>query len=310
LLNTELVPAFKETLQATGSLMSAEEYFSGGRTDFNSEFENQMANGIYLVRRKEVRVTDETQSRKASADASQGQNQDAFGDDEKVIFKVEKRYGSDGQPLRKTQNFTRFGIEMVAARVTDMIPNEKFRKRMEAKQDASAKRAVNREQRIEEEERKLLVIAQGEREIAQEQAAAKKVQIKSTTDAETSKRLALIEANKKLEQAQVDKETAQVRKEQAEIDAERIKTLADAEAYQKRAVLEADDALAQKLDAWVTAQKHWAQAFANRKVPTTIFGGAAGGSGSDTDVQNFMDIMTMKAAKDLSVDTNIRDVTK
>ncbi|MHC5068402.1 MAG: SPFH domain-containing protein, partial [Planctomycetota bacterium] len=36
LLRTALIPAFKETLQATASLMSAEEYYSGGRTEFNS----------------------------------------------------------------------------------------------------------------------------------------------------------------------------------------------------------------------------------------------------------------------------------
>ena len=44
LLRTALIPAFKETLQATASLISsAEDYYSGGRTEFNAEFENQMA---------------------------------------------------------------------------------------------------------------------------------------------------------------------------------------------------------------------------------------------------------------------------
>ena len=48
------MPAFKETLQATASLMSAEEYYSGSRSEFNTEFENQMGQGIYIVRREEV----------------------------------------------------------------------------------------------------------------------------------------------------------------------------------------------------------------------------------------------------------------
>ena len=312
-LNTELIPAFKETIQASGSLMSAEEYFSGGRTDFNAEFANQMENGIYMVRRTQVLAKD-VGIRKKTADASATKQQDYDPEDEgKVVFKVEKRLNPDtGQPLRKPHNYANFGVQMVAARVTDMIPNEKFRLRMDAKQEASAQRAVNREKRIEEEEKKFFAIAKGEREVAEEQAKAKKVQIKATTEAETTKRLALIKANQQKEQARIEKETASIQKERADIDAERIKVLADAAAYEKRAVIEADDALAQKLEAWVKAQEVWAEAFANRKVPTTIFGssGAGGtGAGTDNDVQAFMNIMTMQAAKSLNVDPTIRDVT-
>ena len=245
-LNTELIPAFKETFQATGSLMSAEEYFSGGRTDFNNEFANQMDNGIYLVRRIQVNAQD-AGGRHASADAS-AVNQDEYDDDGKVVFKVEKRLDPEtGFPLRKEQKFKGYGVTVVSARVTDMVPNKKFRSRMEAKQDASAKRAVNREERIQEEEQKYLAIARGEREIAEEQAAAKKVQIKQTTDAETSRRLAVIEANKLKEQAQIAKETAQIQLEKAEIDAKKKERLADAEAYEKAKILEADNALKEKM---------------------------------------------------------------
>ena len=38
LLRTELIPAFQETLGATAALMSAEDYFQGGKTEFNNEF--------------------------------------------------------------------------------------------------------------------------------------------------------------------------------------------------------------------------------------------------------------------------------
>ena len=71
LLRTALIPAFKETLQATASLMSAEEYYSGARTEFNSEFENQMNNGIYLVRREET-YANSPRKVKGSANATLG----------------------------------------------------------------------------------------------------------------------------------------------------------------------------------------------------------------------------------------------
>ena len=148
LLRTALIPAFKETLNASAQLMGAEEFYSGGRTTFNSEFEKQMADGIYVVRREEVRrKSSERQS--GTANAALGENQQAYGDDEQVVFKVRKVLGRDGQPLRKLQKFTNYGIQVVDARVTDMRPNRAFLERMGLKQKASADRAIAREQRIQ-----------------------------------------------------------------------------------------------------------------------------------------------------------------
>ena len=183
LLRTALMPAFKETLQANASLMTAEEYYAGGRTEFNSEFENQMNSGIFLVKREEVEVKSSRQS-KASANASLGTEQEEYGEDSKTIFVVQKVLDSDGQPKRKKQRFIEFGITVVSALVTDMRPNKKFVERMQLKQQASADRAIAREQRVQEEEQRLLAIARGEREVAERQAKAKVEQIQKTTEAE------------------------------------------------------------------------------------------------------------------------------
>lgn len=314
LLRTALVPAFKETLQATGSLMAAEEYYSGRRTEFNAEFENQMQNGIYLVSRHSVEVPDETAVAPASADGSaDGGPTLTTGTATKIKFEVTKRLDANGQPVRKTQGFTNFGVVVVEARVTDLKPNAKFVERMQLKQQAAADRAIATEQRVQEVEQKLLAIARGEREVAEEQAAAKKVQIKATTEAETAKRLVVIAANKQLEQAKIDKQTAQVNKEKADIDAERIKVLAEADKFKREARIAGDNALQQKLDAEVRIQKEWAQAYAARKVPSQVFvsggtGGAEGAgvpTGSDTEVSTFMNILTMDAARRLAYDRGV-----
>ncbi len=306
LLRTALVPAFKETLQANASLMSAEDYYSGGRTEFNNEFENQMTNGIYVVRREEVTVRS-LRHQKGSANVALGKDQEEYGDESKVSFVVKRLTDESGLPLRKPQKFTDYGIAVVDARVTEMKPNSRFVERMQLKQKASADRAIAREQRIQEEEQRLLAIARGEREVAERQAKAKVEQIQKTTDAETEKQLALTEAQKFKEQAQISRETAQINLEKAKIEAETKRTLADAEAYQKREILEADNALAQKLDTEVAIQKVWADAYAKRQVPQYVFG--AGGSGvpvgSDAEVKNFMQILTADAAKRLAYSRDI-----
>lgn len=309
LLRTALIPAFKETIQATASLMSAEEYYSGGRSEFNSEFENQMSSGIYLVRREE-QIKRSARRIKSSANAALGENQQDYGDETKIEFVVNKVLDDEGTPRRKTQKFTNFGITVLDARVTDMRPNTKFVERMQLKQKASADRAIAREQRIQEEEQRLLAIAKGEREVAQRQAKAKVEQIQRTTEAETEKQLALTNAQKLKEQAEIAKDTAQIELEKARIEAETQRTLADAEAYQKEVILKADNALAQKLDAEIEIQKLWAEAFAKRQVPTNVFGGSgAGGApvGSDSETKAFMQLLTLDAAKRLNYNREVSD---
>lgn len=307
LLRTALLPAFKETIQATASLMSAEDYYSGGRTEFNSEFEHQMENGIYVVKREEV-VTRSNRKQLGTANVALGTQQEEYGDETKTSFIVRKVTDENGQPLKKKQGFEEFGISVVDARVTDMKPNQKFVERMQLKQKASADRAIAREQRIQEEEQRLLAIAKGEREVAERQAQAKVSQIQATTEAETDKQLAITEAQKLKEQATITRETAQINLEKARIEAETQRTLADAEAYQKRVILEADNALAQKLEAEIRIQELWAQAYAKRQVPTNVFGAGDNSGvpvGSDGEVKAFMQMLTLDAAKRLNYERNV-----
>ena len=202
----------------------------------------------------------------------------------------------------------KFGITVVDTRITDITPNRKFIERMQLKQKASADRAIAREQRIQEEEQRLLAIAKGEREVAQRQASAKVNQIQRTTEADTEKQMAITGAEKLREQAAIAKETALINYEKAKIDANTKRTLADADAYQKRVILQADNAMAQKLDAEIKIQKLWAQAFAQRKVPTNVFGSGSGSGapvGSDGETKAFMQMLTLDAAKRLSYDREI-----
>ena len=144
------------------------------------------------------------------SDASLAQSQREYGENLKVVFEVMKVLGDDGEPIRKEQNFIDYGISVIDARVTDIRPNSKFVERMQLKQKASAERAIAREQRVQEEEQRLLAIAKGEREVAERQASAKVVQIQKTTEAETEKQLAITKAIKLKEQAEIERETARI----------------------------------------------------------------------------------------------------
>ncbi len=306
LLRTTLLPSFQETLQANAALMGAEDYFAGGRTQFNIDFEDQLKNGLFLVKRNEI-IQEQVTANSGSANASLGDEQTSFGDDEKVVFVVEKILDGSGVPVRKVQSFKDLGITVVESRITDVQPNEKFNERMQLKQKASADRAIAREQRIQEEEQRLLAEATGDRQVAEKKAEALVKQIEQTTNAETEKQLALTEATKLKESAQIAEQTAQILLQKARIDAEAVQVAADAEAYQKREILEADNALAQKLEAEVAIQKVWADAYAKRAVPQYVFGGGGEGTpvGADSEASVFMQMMTMQAAKQLNNDRSV-----
>ncbi len=306
LLRTELIPAFQETLGATAALMSAEDYFQGGKTEFNNEFQRQMESGIYIVRRVEERVQVE-ESTNATANASLGTEQKDYGDQTKTVFTVRKTLDENGQPQRKEQSFTKFGISVTSARITGVDPNEEFKKRMRLRQQAAADRAIAREQRIQEEEQRLLAIAKGEREVAERQAQAKVLQIERTTNAETEKQLAITAARKLKEQAEIDRDRSSILLEKAEIDAQSVKVAAEAEAYAKAAVLEADNALAQKLDVELAIQRVWAEAYAKRNVPQYVFGASGDGTptGSDSEARLLEQLLTMEYAKRLEYDRSL-----
>jgi regulator of protease activity HflC (stomatin/prohibitin superfamily) len=303
-ITTGILPSIRQTLNATSSLMGAEEYYSGGRTEFNNEFEFQMNNGLYEVRRIEKNIKS-NQEAPSSANASKDNEQGDFGSSTKTIFVVEKRVDASGNPTVNPHSFTDYGIQIVSAVITDLEPNDAFVKRMESKQRASADRAIAREQRIQEQEAKELAIAKGQREVAEKQAEALKDQIGQTTKAETQKQLAITEANKFKEQAAIAEQTSVINLRKAEIEAKATMVTADADAYAKKAVIQANNALELKLDAYKFSQEKWAEAYAKRSVPQFMMGDSTGSTGSNTDAQLFQTMLNAMIAKDLALDLNV-----
>jgi regulator of protease activity HflC (stomatin/prohibitin superfamily) len=311
LLTTELVPTVRQVITASSSLMSAEDYFNGKRNDFQMDFDYQMREGIFLVNRQEI-TSRSSSSNKGTADASlENGLQEDYGDQQQTRFVVTKQTNRDGTYKTRAHNYKRFGISVVDAKIADFEPNLAFQRRMEQQQQASADRSIAREQRIQEEEQKELVIVRGEREIAEEQARMLKDQIKRTTVAETDKALALIAANKQLEQAEIDKATVAIQLDRDKLIAQSKTVLADADKYEREARIAGDGALEQKLDAIVKMTKYWSEAAAKRPVPTnvTVLGGRAGGgdvtTGGNTEMQALSQLMTLTLAKQLEVDVSV-----
>lgn len=94
------------------------------------------------------------------------------------------------------------------------------------------------------------------------------------------------------------KEVAQLSVETAELNKKKQILEGEGEASKKRLIMQANGALEQKLEAWLSSQKYWADAFSKftgNLVPLYQSGG------TQSSVMNWMEIIGMKAAKDLSL---------
>ncbi|WP_137972648.1 SPFH domain-containing protein [Pseudomonas sp. F(2018)] len=307
-IKTALVPAIKETLQATASLMSADDFYAGARSEFAAEFENQLNDGLYLIKRKEVRgPRGHLPSQTAILQA--GSEQGTFGDNSASQFITEKVMDSKGIPVRKQQQFRKYGVEVVEARITNVDPNPQYKQRMVKVQQALAELAVARQNRLKEEEEKLLVTARGEKEVEARRQETLRDQIERTTQAETEKQLARINAEREKGRAEIEKQTAELLRDKAAITAAATKITADAEAYARKAVIEADGALQPKLDALVEINKVWAEAASQAPVPGVMMGGGANGASASRqdEIGQLMGILATKAARDLSLDMKVKE---
>lgn len=306
-IKTALVPAIKETLQATASLMSADDFYAGARSEFAAEFENQLNDGLYLIKRREVRSARQHLPQQ-TAILQAGTEQGVFGDNRASQFITEKVVDSKGIPVRKQQQFRKYGVEVVEARITNVDPNPQYKQRMVKVQQALAELAVARQNRLKEEEEKLLVTARGEKEVEARRQETLRDQIERTTQAETEKQLAVINAEREKGRAEIEKQTAELLRDKAAITAAATKISADAEAYAREAVIKADGALQSKLDALVTINQAWAEAASQAPVPSVMMagGGTPGVSSRQDEIAQLMAVLATKAAKDLALEMKVQ----
>jgi regulator of protease activity HflC (stomatin/prohibitin superfamily) len=310
LINTTLKPAVTASLDSVSNMFTMEEYYSGGKRDqFKSEFKDAIEKGRAQVKQVSLnQAGGVVPSRAAPSNSDVAQDTSEVGDTEVRRIIMEKVTDVSGNDVRIPHDFAEIGVTVASAILENLDPDDKYEEQINDRKAAASRRVVAREQRLEQEEQRLLAIQQGETDIAKRQAAAKVEQIEKTTNAETTKKLALIEAERMKEEAQIAQQTAAINLERARIDAEAVTVAADAEAYAKEAILTADGALQQKLAAWVEAQKVWADAASKINVPSTVIAGGdgAGSAGSALGtVDTFMQMLMVKTARDLQVDPTI-----
>jgi regulator of protease activity HflC (stomatin/prohibitin superfamily) len=117
--------------------------------------------------------------------------------------------------------------------------------------------------------------------------------------------MAIITANRELEVAKLQKEQADQIKQAAILKAEGEAKAQELMAQARKKLMEADNALQAKLDAYVEVNRAYADAISKIHLPNVVMTSDGKNSGSNA-AMDILDLIKVKTAKDLALDTTVR----
>lgn len=274
-----ILPVVRNALRATANLMSARESYSEKRLDFINGAWDQIQFGLYETTEVSKEVKDPI-----------------TGDIVVKKTKVVKK-DKDGNPVRQRNPLSGTGIMLDNFEVKQFVYAPEVKKQIATQQQAYMAVETARANAARAEQDALTVEAQGKARVMGARYAAEQEKIRAVVKANKEKEVAEIAAKRKLEVARLDRLAAEQQK-QAAI------SIAQGEAEARRLKLQADNYAAMKIKAWETAQANWAQAFAQRKVPTMILGSKGGADSDVLSMRRLVDIAL--GTKILGIDLNLQ----
>ncbi len=271
-----LQPYTIECLKNSAQLMDSEQHYSGGRAQLSQFFQDQLEVGLFILDTKET----------FTRDSITGEN--------KRIYESKIRVDENGEKVRKESDLNIFGISIASATIEQVDYEAQVDAKLTKKIEASTRESVSKQNLVTAQQEAMTAEAEGRRRLVEIEYEEKQNQTQQLVQAETQVRLAL-----------KDKEKQKIALDGARLEAQKIKALAEAEAFAKQKVMQADGALEKKLAAYKDVQEMWAKAFENYKgdlVPQFVTGSNDGGNGG----LDFMQLMSAKAAKDLSLELKVK----
>lgn len=275
------LPIIRNVLRNTANLMSARESYAEKRNDFINWSRQQIEAGIF-------ETVDEVTKR---VDLVTGDTLD-------TTVKVVKTDAS-GLPIHQPNPLKGTGILVTNFEIKVFNYSKRVQEQIAEQQNAIMAIATAKAQSARAEQERIKKEAEGKMNVTEAQYEEEEKKIR-----------AVVEAEKRLEVAVLDRKAAKEEKQ-------KLIFLGEGEATRKRLVLAADGALNQKLEAWVAVQKTWALAFTNRKVPAyyVASGGGGGGgqsAGLNTDFQSaqFANFMNLLMAREIGLDLTIKQGAK
>lgn len=287
-----ILPTIRRAMVLTANQMTAKESYAEKRAAFIADSWDQITNGVYIMKDVTEKVKDEVSGKEVTRTS-------------KVPV-----VDANGVRMRETNPFAGLGVTLANFEVKSFIYEEKVKQQISTQQQAIMDVQTAKANALKAEQDSITTQKLGEAAVMKAKYVKEEEKIKAEVDAQKEASVAVISAqklvdvaNKEKEQALVlanrNKEVAAVELEAAKLEKQRQIELGTGESERRKMILAADGALDKKLEALVNINDKWADAFAKRQVPGVVMGGKGGG---DNDTVSFMEILGVKAAKDLQVE--------
>jgi hypothetical protein len=273
LVTNTLVPTVREQVINTGYMFAAQDYISGAAADFRITLDEQLKDGGYQVYRKEFQDT-------TYLNTDIKQDGDRQIKDITTRYQVIKRTGKDGKPLRTEHDITKNNILVTQAIVDQIDLEDAFKQRLEKQRDISAEKRIEMEKIETAKAAQERIIAEGERDKAEERVKQEKKQVATLIEIETD-----------FKKEETKKKLAEIQLQTEKINAQKMKVAADA----KRTQLQLADGLSEAekymLDVELQKAQAYAEALKSLKLPSTYFSGGGDGKGDGDMLEMIMALM-------------------
>lgn len=256
-----------KAVSMSGPLMSSKESYAEKKNNLVYYIEDQAAGGIYKTTQKDIKVIDQLTNA------------------EKIVTAVEIINNNKGQPMRQEKSLLKdLNITLSNLSLGDFVYDDVVKKQIATQQMSTMQVQTGIANAKRAEQDAITVEQQGKADAAKARWEQEVIKARTVTEAEQRKAV-----------ASLDVQTAELNKRKSILEGE-------GEAAKKRLVMQANGALEQKLQAWLQERQYAWEAFSKYEgnmVPSMIMGSGAGNSYNASD---WMSMMGMKAAKDLSLD--------
>lgn len=269
-VGSQISKAIDSAIYLTGPMMTSTEASGERKSELIELINDQAKNGIYQT------------------SAHREEQPDPITGEKKTVTVTEVARDDKGMPKRQQESLLgQFSIKLLPISLKDMIYEDIVKKQIARRQEAATEVQIAQANARKAEQDAITIAKQGEASAAKAKWEQETLNAKDVALAQKDLQVATLAAQ----------QAAQYKQEQI--------LRGEGEAEYKRLLMTANNALDVKLDAYVKVQGFWADAFAKYQgnvVPTTMLGGNQSGVAATNGAQQFMELITAKTARDLSLD--------
>lgn len=275
---------FERSIYMSGPLMSSAESYSDKRNQLIGFIEDQATHGVFKTTTKLTRTKDPISGVEKTIS---------------VVDLIPNKDAAGGYMRSEPSPLSQFHVKSYNLSINQIKYDDVVEKQINSQQAAIMEVQTAIAESRKAEQRALTATKEGEAKAAEAKWQQEVVKAKAVVSAQQEFDVQVLNAQRELKKAELNKQQMEQYR-----DAELLR--AEGDSTYKKKVMEADGALAPKLEVYQRVMFKFAEEFGKQKwTPEVVMGGSNGEHGANGAL-TMIDILGVKAAKDLALDMGMQ----